>query len=150
MFIILLLVGIQPVLGAVYQWRDVSGAMHFTDNPNQVPPQYRKNVVGGLVETVAPPAGGNQVKSTARIPVKYKVWTEKCASCHHAGEETKGGLQGLAHVTINQVTRFPATIDEVVRQLRFASNGRFSDMSRVDVSDDELRSIAQYLLSMNK
>ena len=69
MFIILLLVGIQPVLGAVYQWRDVSGAMHFTDNPNQVPPQYRKNVVGGLVETVASPTGGGQVKNTARTPV---------------------------------------------------------------------------------
>ncbi|MDX8403673.1 MAG: DUF4124 domain-containing protein [Mariprofundaceae bacterium] len=149
-FMALLAVGMQPALAVVYHWQDASGAKHFTDNPNQVPSQYRKNVVGGLIETGAPLAGENQEKSTARLPAKYKVWAEKCGSCHHADEGTKGTLQGLAHVTINKVSRFPATIGEVIGQLRFATNGRYSDMPRVDVSDEELSSIAQYLLSMQK
>jgi len=146
---LLLLAGIQPALAVIYQWKDEGGVMHYTDNLNQVPPKHRKEGLAELHEP-APSAGVSQVKNPDLKPVKYRAWEEKCAGCHHAGEGARDGLLGLAHLTINKITRFPAGEDEVVEELRYATSGRYSDMARMDVTDEELHSIARYLLNANK
>lgn len=145
---IALVMGLPVSAASFYQWKDEAGVTHFTDNPNMVPPKYRSKSQRDL--SSFPALKSNASEPASRMSAKYKVWTEKCASCHHTGKGERDGLIGLGPVTINSNTRFPETVKDLTKKLRFAANGRYSDMSTVDVTDDELRAIANYLMEKQK
>ncbi|MDQ6959032.1 MAG: DUF4124 domain-containing protein [Mariprofundaceae bacterium] len=147
-FAITLLMGMPVSAASFYQWKDDAGVTHFTDNPDMVPPKYRNKVPQRL--SSFPTLKSNVSESTARVPARYKVWSKKCARCHHVGEGKRGGLIGLGPITINSDTRFPETAKDLTKKLRFAASGRYSDMPKVDVTDDELRTIADYLMEKQK
>ena len=43
-FIILVLLAANVALADVYEWTDTGGVVHFTDNPESVPPRYRDRI----------------------------------------------------------------------------------------------------------
>jgi hypothetical protein len=130
------------VAAELYQWRDDAGQLHFTDNPMEVPAQYRdlKRSVGKL-EVVSTSSAGGAVSSS-----KGELWMERCAACHHVGRGKKGNLVGLGYLAVNKVTRFPNTPQEVFKTFREAANGRIGDMKPIQISDDDLLKIARYFL----
>jgi len=122
----------------IYQWKDAGGITHFTDNGMNVPEKYRKTAKR-KVNKLQISGGNEQSKGGAT------AWLAKCASCHTTGE-SKGDKSGLGALAVNQKSKFPATIEEIVPQLRRAANGRMSDMPSLDVTDKELKQIATFIL----
>jgi len=127
----------------IYQWKDSVGITHFTDNAMNVPEKYRKKAKRKVSQLrISGGSGGEQDKPKG---VGELAWLDKCVSCHTTGEDKKDKL-GLGALTVNQQTKFPATIADIVPQLRWAANGRMSGMPSVDVSDEELKKIAEFIL----
>ena len=138
---------IPAVGGGFYRWTDEAGVTHFTDDPTRVPPRYRRQA-----RNPAPMGGNLQVLGAPnrKKDVGAELWAAKCASCHHTGRGEVDEKVGLADVVINPETHFPEGEDAIVKKMRYAADGRFSDMPRLRVSDEELRKIAKYLLGVVK
>ncbi|MFQ5581200.1 MAG: DUF4124 domain-containing protein [Mariprofundaceae bacterium] len=145
---VLILFGLPGAVsaGQIFQWRDASGVVHFSDNPSTVPPQYRQESQRDVkpLTSMAESDSGSVVSA----PAGKAVWAEKCAACHYIGKEPQAGKVNLAHLLVNPVTRFPEDSKEVLRQLRFGANGRYSDMDEVEISETELKQVTKYLLSI--
>ncbi len=131
----------------IYQWKDAGGITHFTDNEMNVPDKYRKTAKRKINKLrVSGSSDGNVQEKTKSL--EAKAWLAKCASCHTKSGDKDGKL-GLGALAVNQQTKFPATIEEIVPQLRWAANGRMSDMPSLDVTDEELKQIAAFILGAN-
>jgi len=139
--------GSTSVLAAkLYQWKDAAGITHFTDNLANIPKAARatpRNV--GTVDVVHA-EGKNRISQENG----EKLWNARCASCHFEGQGRKGELRGLGSLAVNPVTRFPATPNRMLAKLRPAVEGRTTDMTRMEISDEELLAIARYLLAAQK
>ena len=127
----------------IYQWKDSGDVIHFTDNSMNVPEKYRK-VAKRKINKLRISAANQGVESESKALGKV-AWFGKCASCHTTGGDKKD-KRGLGMLTVNQQTKFPATIEDIVPQLRRAASGSIADMGRLDVTDDELKSIAKFIL----
>lgn len=127
----------------IYQWKDSAGVTHFTDNSMNVPEKYRK-VAKRKVNKLRISGGSEGVDGRLKA-LGEAAWLGKCASCHTTGENKKDKL-GLGMLTVNQQTKFPTTIEEIVPQLRRAANGSISGMVSLDVTEDELKMIAKFIL----
>jgi len=125
----------------IYQWKDVGGVTHFTDNEMTVPEKYRK-IAKRKVNKLRTSGGREGLKGKS---LGEQAWLDKCASCHTTGENKKDKL-GLGALAVNQKTRFPATVEEIIPKLRSAANGSMSGMASLDVSNDELKQIAKFIL----
>lgn len=133
----------------IYQWTDDAGVAHFTDNPAAVPEKYRSNSARDIkpVESVKG-AKGDGVQVTASSQGK-QLWEQRCAACHdydHWG--WKDDKLGLFREIIDRQSKYPKAEEEIFRRFRKAANGRLSDMPAVEVSDEELKSIIHYLVSL--
>ena len=138
----LLMLFSQPAMAAeIYSWKDATGT-HFTDNVANVPPEFRKSgkrEIKGDIQVVS--------KSKATSVSKDKtVWKVRCTSCHHTGSGRKGGKRGLASYTMNFISGFQKTPEQVMPSLKKATNGRTTDMKPMNLPDDELLAIARFLL----
>ena len=127
----------------IYQWKDSGGITHFTDNAMNVPEKYRK-VAKREVNKLRISGSSEDAQGNPKA-LGEAVWLGKCASCHTTGENEKDKL-GLGILTVNQQTKFPATVEKIVPKLRWAASGRWSDMPSVDVTDEELKKIAKFIL----
>ncbi|MDQ6955862.1 MAG: hypothetical protein Q9M21_01570, partial [Mariprofundaceae bacterium] len=65
--------------------------------------------------------------------------------CHTTGE-SKGNKLGLGALAVNQKSKFPSTIGEIIPQLQRAVTGQLSGMPSLDVTDKELKQIATFIL----
>jgi len=132
----------QPLIAAeVYSWKDASG-IHFTDNIANVPVEFResgKREIKGDTQTISK---GNTMSASKN----KEVWTKRCTSCHHTGAGRKDGKRGLASYTLNFISGFPKTPEQVLPSLKKATNGRTTDMTPMNLPDEELLAIARFLL----
>jgi len=132
----------------IYQWKDASGVIHFSDNPNAVPPQYRKDS-GRNIQELPATRVSESAASKANAPARYRgreIWRSKCAECHYvSGNALKDGKRGLHRFIIDEQTNFPRDPEQVLPQFKYATSGRTSEMPPVDISDDELRAMIKYL-----
>jgi hypothetical protein len=132
----------------IYQWRDADGKLHFVDNPAKVPPEYRvksRRELNALQTTTSVGVAAPFDKAEGKLK-----WESFCAACHFTGKEKERGKLDLSRLLINDATKFPATQKQVVWEFRRAANGSYSDMDKIEISDDELKSIAAYLLDKQK
>ncbi|MDQ6967552.1 MAG: DUF4124 domain-containing protein [Mariprofundaceae bacterium] len=129
----------------IYQWKDVSGITHFTDDAMNVPEKYRKTAKRKVSKLQV--SGGSEGVQHKSQSLGSAVWLAKCASCHTVGGDKKDKL-GLGALAVNQKTKFPATVEEIIPQLRRATSGRLSNMPSVDVNADALRQIAAFILGV--
>lgn len=140
LFVLALAAGGLAHAATLYQWKDDAGVTHFTDNPANVPPQYREK-------------GEREVKgvesSTSMPGVGEKLWREKCAACHHLGE---GALRsgndtryGLRSVLFSSYTDVPFPVDTVREKMMPALNGKGASMPAIQLSDEELGSLIKYM-----
>lgn len=129
--------------GEIYQWKDTSGVIHFTDNANKVPAKYRDK---SARHVSALPVYGERAASTSFLLDGQILWAERCSSCHHMGEGMDGDKVGLGEHLINQESKFPASVDHVADDFQYAVAGRYSDMSAIDISKEELTAIARYFV----
>lgn len=128
----------------VYQWKDADDITHFTDNEMNVPEKYRKIAKRKINKLQV--SGGSDGSVQGKLKgLGAAVWLDKCASCHTTGEN-KGDKLGLAVLAVNQQSKFPATVEEIIPKLRFAANGGISNMPSLDVTDDELKQVAAFIL----
>jgi len=130
--------------GKLYQWKDASGHVHFTDDQSQVPQQHLK----GSARDVKPLATMSNPEETA-AGKKYidgkALYESQCAECHVPGFDDEGRREGLGWTVINIDTKYPNTEDDLFNRLRYVVDGGI-DMPIVKISDDELRAIARYLI----
>jgi len=152
LLLILPLIAFAPstYAGAIYKWKDAAGMVHFTDNLNNVPAKYRKDkplIMGNGLPDVKSPE-----KSKVQLPTSEggKLWNNKCSACHYLGNGQADGLKGLGYLAVNPATKFPAHVEEILPDLRYAVSGRTSDMEEVGISDDELRTVAQYIIDFRQ
>ncbi|MES0371050.1 MAG: c-type cytochrome [Mariprofundaceae bacterium] len=130
----------------IYQWRDRSGQLQFTDSLAKVPPEYRKTSARDISALQSMAIGSAMENRVAKINGEA-LWQSKCIECHHIGfGKTKDGL-GLSRTLINSTTKHPLTVDTLLPVLSSAASGGDYDMPRQDLNRDELRAIAKYLLS---
>lgn len=138
----------SAVSAEIYQWRDAGGRIHFVDDPSKVPAKYRekaKRNVDGL------PAISSENTSKAAVEHEGKAkWEMYCAECHVAGQERERGKVSLFPVLIDSGTKYPVSRSRAVWEFRRAADGHYSDMDAIDISDEELGLIAEYLLDMQK
>lgn len=131
----------------IYQWRDEAGAIHFTDNPASVPADKREGSARVLPSPVSKQkkkqaSGRSQAASTGQ-----DLWLNKCSSCHHLnGAGWKGDKLGLHPFVVDSSTGFPLTVDDIVRNFRYAVKGRTSNMPEIEISEDELSALAKYIV----
>lgn len=129
----------------LYQWKDASGVTHFTDNPAQVPAQYRHN----SQRDVEPLAGINPQTGPAAIggDPGRKVWEGKCQACHMYDSDGKeAGRVGLFSYLVDPETKFPFSVDVVMGSIKKAVKGTGEGMPAVNVSNDELKALAEFLV----
>lgn len=129
--------------GELYQWKDTAGIVHFTDNANKVPAEYRDKSARNVN---ALPVYGERAASASFSLDGQILWAERCSSCHHMGEGMDGDKVGLGRHLINQESKFPASVESVADAFQYAAAGRYSDMSRIDISKEELTAIARYFV----
>lgn len=150
-FFILLLILVMPwpaaiSEAAIYRWRDKAGVMHFSDDPAAVPARNRKDAL----HEPSSNRGNLQVIDARSLATKsdmgQRLWEDKCARCHHLGQGEADEKVGLLGILINPDTHFPESKASIVKKLRFATDGRYSDMPKINISDEELEKIASYLL----
>lgn len=125
----------------VYQWKDAGGITHFTDNEMNVPEKYRQ-ISKRKVKKLQASGGSTTDKFKA---VGAKIWLVKCSACHTT-DDSKGNKSGLGGLKVNQKTKLPITVKEMISQLRTATNGSLSKMAKVDVTDKELKQLATFIL----
>jgi len=127
----------------VYQWKDASGMTHFTNNPLQVPKEYRvkKRVMKSEV-----PQGSSATHKLTR-GLGEKLWLSHCSSCHSVG---RAGKRPLASVVIDPVSHFARSPKVLSKLLRGAVDGRTTDMKGVNITDGELLEVTRYLIKMSK
>ncbi|MDX8410292.1 MAG: DUF4124 domain-containing protein [Mariprofundaceae bacterium] len=126
----------------IYQWRDKAGIVHFTDDPMQVPADQRS----GATRKLEPlPLQHSSLGSSGK-----DVWDEKCALCHSSDALGREGKLGLGKIVWPPDALGPIGLKALIKTLRFAADGRYSDMGKVDTDDEELESIARHLLSVQK
>jgi len=131
--------------GRIYQWKDAEGVTHFADNPMAVPAEYRSKSLRD-VKGVQTSGKGDQVAlSTALSATGAKLWREKCMECHTAKRQDADGKKSLFSYIIDPVTRFPRERADIVGELEYATSGRTTEMDPVDISEDGLKAIAEYL-----
>jgi len=132
--------------GALYKWKDAAGMVHFTDNPNNVPAKYRKDKP--LIMGKGLPNVKNPEKGRVHLPRSEgaRLWANICSECHSLGKGRASGLKDLSYLAVNRVSKFSARVEEIFPDLKYAVSGRTSDMDEVDISDDELRAVAQYII----
>jgi len=148
--ILYLAIYVEPgYAGEVYKWQDASGIVHFTDSLSKVPVKYRKNKPLIMKDSLFDVRGSEKSKEGFSKPEGAKIWDEKCAECHHLGFGQMTGLKGLAYLAVNPMTKFPARVEDIFPDLKYAVSGRTSDMPEVDVSDAGLRALARYIIESN-
>ena len=132
----------------LYQWRDASGQLRFTDNPAKVPAKHRSSAARDVNALEATSSGRPQDVRVAKIDGKA-LWSNRCTECHHVGFGRKGELRGLSGSIVDRVTHYPVAVDTLVSKLRSAADGDY-DMPRQNLNDDELTAIARYLIQTQK
>ncbi len=129
--------------GEVYRWRDAAGVVHFTDDPSKVPPGARpvrahpENLI-----VMERPSGTDEAKGGADGEA---LFARRCAKCHVLFPEEDPKKEPLLEVLTDPDTHAPRPLEEVVKTFRWAADGRFSDMDDIEISDEDLRRIAQAL-----
>jgi len=141
--LMLFVLGAEASAGTLYQWKDTSGHMHFTDNLSKVPVEYRAN----SPREMAP------LKSSEKLVSKpldgRALYKAKCEACHVIGYEDNGAREGLAWAIIDQTTLYPHTRDNLFASLRSVVDGSI-DMPIVDINDDDLMAITDYLIKESR
>jgi mono/diheme cytochrome c family protein len=130
--------------GTLYQWKDESGHMHFTDNLSKVPLEYRAN----SPREMAPLKSSKELVSKQPLDGKA-LYKDKCEACHVIGYVDDGAREGLAWAIIDQTTLYPHTRDNLFASLRSVVAG-LVDMPIVDISNDDLMAIADYLIKESR
>ncbi len=138
---LLLCVFASPLLATtLYQWKDASGHMHFTDSLAKVPVEYRPNSARQMK-----PLKSASKDAKSKVLDGRALYDNKCDSCHVIGYADDGAREGLAWAIIDQSTKYPHTRENLFRNLRGIVDGRI-DMPIVDIGDDELMAITDYLI----
>lgn len=146
-FFALLMCG-NAVSSEIYQWHDADGKLHFVDDPAKVPPEHRVKARRYL-SPLQPTSSVGTVMSLDKAEGKLK-WQTQCAACHFTGPDKERGKIDLSGFLINDITKFPESQTQVVWEFRRAADGHYSDMDKIEISDDELKLIAAYLLHIKK
>jgi len=128
----------------IYQWKDVSGITHFTDNEMNVPEKFRKKAKRKVNKLQFSKVAGQQGRPQH---LGKAAWLAKCALCHTTGEGS-GDKLGLGFLSVNKQSKFPATVEEIVPKLRRATEGRLSGMPKLDVSTEQLKQLAAFILGV--
>jgi len=137
---LLLLALAGPAQAKLYRWVDDAGITHFSDNPANVPPAKRGHAeVQGMPEL-------NVVDSRVVSSGGSSLFDQKCGACHVAGYDADGERLPLLSRAYNPETGLKRTVEELASELRWAADGRYSDMPAVEVSDEDLEKIAGFLL----
>ena len=133
--------------GKVYQWKDASGVVHFSDNPDDVPAKHRAS----SQREVAPLAGTVASSGGLGAPSGREVWVSKCQACHvYTSDIREEGNMGIFSFIINPQTRFPFADDVIFTSMKNAASGFGEGMPAVQVSDEELKSLTRFLVQAVK
>ena len=130
--------------GQIYQWKDAGGVVHFTDNPDEVPVQDRDK----SRRDVEPLAGiaAQAGTSIASADPGRKIWETKCQACHvYDNDSTEKGHTGLLKYILNPDTKFPYPDKAIFNSLQKGVRGNGEGMPAIDISDDDLRTLVQFL-----
>ncbi|MES0371423.1 MAG: DUF4124 domain-containing protein [Mariprofundaceae bacterium] len=147
--LLLLFIPLAAIANHIHKWTDSSGVVHYTDDVSKVPAQYREHSAMELDEL----KDSHSIKDNIDSDIDKhgeEMWTLVCAQCHFAGRGYRDGLIGLGYLTVDPITKFPKTAEEIVPRLKHATSGRRSDMDRLDISDEELLNVARYLLELQE
>jgi mono/diheme cytochrome c family protein len=130
--------------GEIYQWKDASGVVHFSDNPDDVPVQDR----GKSLRDVQPLAGiATQTDTTATGDDDgRKIWESKCQACHvYDSNSTEKGHTGLLKYILNPDTKFPYPNSVIMNSLENGIRGNSEGMPAVSITDDEMKTLVDFL-----
>jgi len=125
----------------IYTWKSDTGT-HYTDNLAEVPEEYREKGKRDLATDE--PTLDNEILVNLRKD--EMIWKAKCAMCHHTGEGKIEGKRGLVDFTLIYPDKTKRTVEQMLPELRMVIQGRTSEMPKHDISDEELLSIARFLL----
>ena len=138
-----LALALPAAAGEVYRWRDAAGVIHFTDDPSRIPPDAQP--VRAHPERLI--VLENPAEKAAEGEDGEALFAARCAKCHVLFPEEDASKEPLVDALLDEKTHAPRPLEEVVKKLRMAADGRFSDMDALEISDEELRRIARFLLA---
>lgn len=136
----LLWVSVIPGLAEVYRWTDEAGRVHFTDNPDTIPPE-RRGHSRQLSPPTTTPEGTTDVPAGPRVPTTPTVTT---GSPQPAAPEDVSLLQRQARALEEQIAAALQARQKYLDQLKAVREVRASpDFGRQRRQIDELgRSLA--------
>jgi len=125
----------------VFHWRDKNGNIHFSDSPAKVP-------AGTDVSrrTMEAPDSKPPLQAKVEVAEGKEIWDAKCSECHTTGQGRSGDKLGLAHTLVDPASRFPVPLDQVLVQLQ--PNALQHEYLNLNISEEDIRSIAQYLMNL--
>jgi len=133
--------------GKIYQWKDAGGVVHFTDNPGEVPAKKRDT----SQREVTPLSGTRASSSGQGVQSGREIWEAKCQACHVYNSDYKDNeLTGIFSHIVNPDTKFPFAYDAVFDTLKNAVSGFGEGMPAVDISEEELKTLTQFLIESLK
>ncbi len=131
----------------VFSWKDAAGVVHYTDNQANIPQAYRKKAEADeLPELVVVDSGA---KPAAPL-TGAGVFANRCGKCHVAAYEDKGEKIALLEKAVDRRTRMVLSDIELAAVLKRAADGRYSDMPGMEISRDDLLTIARFLIGKAK
>lgn len=98
LLIVALLLSASSVAAGVYKWRDDAGRLHFTDDKNKIPLQYRSSgmeKMKGMIEPSAPPKPAAPPAETVKDPSAVENPDGTAETEPPAIEEEKDPTEGM-------------------------------------------------------
>jgi len=130
-----------PADAKIYRWVDESGVVHFGDEASQV--QRKGEVVrpGSSINLVE---GSADMRGASDVSDGKTLYLQRCSACHTLLQEEEDKVS-LLEVVVDHTSGFPRDVEQILKELKRAASGAFSDMDRLEIGEDELRRIAEYL-----
>jgi hypothetical protein len=66
-----------PAFAGMYKWKDKNGKIHFTDNPSQIPPDYRNKKTMKKMESIEGGGPSNLPRGRAATPARKHLGAKK-------------------------------------------------------------------------
>jgi len=123
----------------IYRWVDEQGVVHFSDDPSRIPPQAKPEKAHPERLIVM----GTEAKGGDPGEIAFE---RRCAACHVLFPEEDRSKEALIDALRDEDGLLLGE-QKAFEALRSAARGEGnSDMEPVEVSDEELRAIARWLL----
>jgi len=129
----------------VYKWVDESGRTHFSDNPANIPLKQETYQKRELKTPHVQPKVELNGSSAEDLNLGSSIWKSTCLECHYI--KNYSSLESRRRLPDNILNPNQSSV-ELTKNLKHSLELRSGDMNDIKLTDEEISSVAKYILSI--